>query len=94
MTNEEAISILDELGGTCSNDIIYVACHMAIEALEKQIPKKPRKQVISVYASKATEVLCPVCNKSICTWITLDSHSKKKPFCPNCSQALDWGAEE
>ena len=68
--------------------------YKAKEALEKQIPKKPRKQVIDLYLSKATEVLCPVCNKSVCTWITLDSHSKKKPFCPNCGQALDWGDEK
>ena len=40
MTYEEAIEILDELGGCCSSDSAYIAAHMAIEALEKQIPKK------------------------------------------------------
>lgn len=37
MNYKEAIKILDELGGTCSSDPEYVACHMAIEALEEKL---------------------------------------------------------
>lgn len=36
MTYEEAVEILDELGGTCSSEPEYVACHMAIEALKEK----------------------------------------------------------
>lgn len=34
MTTEEAIKILDELGGTCSSDPEFQACHTAICALK------------------------------------------------------------
>ena len=73
-----------------ARDEMAVALLMAYKAVEKQIPKKPLKQVKTIYLSKATEVLCPACNKSVCTWITLDSHSKKVPYCRYCGQALDW----
>lgn len=35
MTEHEAIEILDELGGFCSSEDNYKACHMAIKALEE-----------------------------------------------------------
>ena len=35
MTNAEAIEILRDMGGCCSSDNEYIACNMAISALEK-----------------------------------------------------------
>lgn len=35
VTEQEAIEILDELGGFCSSEDRYKACHMAIKALEE-----------------------------------------------------------
>lgn len=51
---------------------------IAINALEKQIPKKPFIHGIEKY--RAT---CPNCNK----W--LETHSSKI-FCPYCGQMIDW----
>ena len=73
MTEQEAIEILDELGGFCSSEDRYKACHMAIKALEevKQYREigtveecreavdkmKPKKT-----AMEAIKVhICPVC---------------------------------
>lgn len=35
VNEQEAIEILDELGGFCSSEDRYKACHMAIKALEE-----------------------------------------------------------
>lgn len=56
---------------------------IAIEALEKQIPKKPNgKQIIgtSITGYKYKSGQCPKCLSTVC-------HN----YCPNCGQALDWG---
>lgn len=62
------------------------AFEMATEALEKQIPKKPKGDYHSV-----PHYRCPVCNKSVKTY----EDSYKIPFCCWCGQRLDWieGAE-
>ena len=52
----------------------YKAIMLAIEALEKQIPKKPAD-----YDGKIKVGFCPDCESVV----TSD-------FCDNCGQALDW----
>lgn len=84
MTYEKAISILNEIGGYCSNDAKYVACDIAIEALEKQIPDKP----LWGYTCKANNTSwrsCPVCHAR--------QHNTHK-FCSQCGQALDWSDDK
>ena len=56
----------------------YKAIMLAIEALEKQIPKKPVD-----YDSKIKVGFCPDCEAVV----TSD-------FCDNCGQALDWSDEQ
>lgn len=51
---------------------------VTIEALEKQIPKKPVKRIVE----KWTYYHCPICED-----ITL------RDYCGNCGQALDWSEE-
>ena len=53
---------------------------LAIEALEKQIPKKP---TMGKYGH--TECAC-------CGWVveTFCGDLEQYPFCPNCGQAIDW----
>ena len=51
------------------------AMHLAIEALEKQIPKKT--------VTNGVIHLCPNCNEVLAD---IFKHS----FCENCGQALDW----
>ena len=56
------------------------AMKMAIQALEKQIPKKPD------FTEDKEFALCPCCNgKGL-----LD----KQKYCDNCGQKLDWSDEE
>ena len=52
-----------------------IAFETAIEALEKQIPKKVTKSV------------CPSCNR---IFLFRHSEKRKGDYCDNCGQALDW----
>ena len=51
----------------------------AIEALEKQIPKKP-------ISSKYEQISCPNCSVSLVYCL----HSYKASYCEECGQRLDW----
>ena len=51
------------------------AFETAIEALEKQIPKK------------VTKSACPSCNR---IFLFRHSEKRKGDYCDNCGQALDW----
>ena len=63
----------------------------AVDALEKQIPKKPTYEGDG-YAPEGTfvwdEWLCPRCAKRY--EVDFDIYD----FCPNCGQAIDWSDEE
>ena len=48
---------------------------MAIQALEKQIPKKPKTD------DRYVMYICPRCNEFI---------KINKNYCMNCGQKLDW----
>ena len=53
----------------------YEAMDMAIKALEKQIPKKPKTD------NRYIMYICPYCNDFVKV-----SHN----YCQNCGQKLDW----
>ena len=57
MENREAIEILRDMGG-CYNE--YVACDMAISALEKQEGKKPIAVETSIYDQEEIHHGCTV----------------------------------
>lgn len=81
MTNEEAIKVLETtkvmiLKG--SGPELQEASRMAVEALEKQMPKKPKEVVTD--DNEYICSLCPVCNS--------DLHEEK--YCAKCGQAIDW----
>lgn len=58
---------------------------MAISALEKQIPKKP-KQIALKQGIIITNYECPVCGcRRLGHGFDLD-----KCYCPECGQKLDW----
>lgn len=58
---------------------------IAIEALEKQIPKKPLKQEFYFLDFR---LVCPECKKSI---VNVWNKAEYKPnYCHYCGQALDW----
>lgn len=62
------------------------AVDKAIEALEKQIPKKPREAVQSGF------FWCPACSKAI--KMRIEGSKINISHCPFCGQALDWGETE
>lgn len=82
MTNEEAIK-------TIKHGCIYrdarggAALEIAVDALEKQIPKKPLHESLA-------DRLCPICQSYI-PFDTLNDNVEEAPkFCPHCGQKLDW----
>ena len=76
MKPEEAIDYLqDPIGKREKHD---EAIQMAIEALEKQIPKKPTLHEGWLY--------CSVCKKDI----LMEGYK----FCPDCGQRIDWMDDE
>ena len=97
MTESEAIKILQrdlqiQLENKALPDGIE-AIQIAIQALEKQIAKKPRKTdsyrgvLKRVYA-----YVCPTCGNAC-----LEKYMNERQntmFCWNCGQKLDWSDEE
>ena len=82
MTESEAVEWIKELKG--SEEILEFyyaesfikACDMEIQALEKQIPKKPKKNTNSnIY-------FCSVCERKV-------AHNHAL-YCSGCGQKLDW----
>ena len=76
MTENEAKVILEseyKFHGECS--VFGEALTMAINTLEKQIPKKPKTD------DRYVMYICPCCNDFIKV-----SHN----CCQNCGQAIDW----
>ena len=92
MTNEEAIrrlryhfAIHDDGRPTPYLD---EAVQMAIEALEKQIPKKPKET--DAYPHR---LCCPTCHWTLCfNKENADGYRMMHMFtyCPECGQAIDW----
>lgn len=80
MTYEEAIEILQEEHDYCQ-EMSYVikALEMAIEALEKRIPKKPIERYADYDDTEAG--LCPFCNEGV---------DEEMNFCSYCGQVIDW----
>lgn len=78
MTLEEAIGIVKCAIGEVewNYPLDYAeAFEVAIEALEKQIPKK------------VTKSACPSCNR---IFLFRHGEKRKGDYCDNCGQALDW----
>ena len=90
MTPQEAIHFLKETIAGCHilrDRQLKAVCEVSINALEKQIPKKPiKKNPICYEKTKdgiehfAYDYFCPDCNKQI----------KATEHHCHCGQALDW----
>ena len=77
MTLEEARSYLLEMCTTQSNCAEYRAIHLAIGALNKQIPE----EVEEVHCD---EYYCPACGAEN----NADQHIVDDDYCPRCGQRL------
>lgn len=75
---EETIKSLEEMfpKGLCEVDE-YKMAQSAINALEKQIPKKPKERDCIGFNT----LVCPVCKGALYLY---------EPYCDNCGQKLDW----
>ena len=102
MTEQEAIEkmknmrlymqITDENSEHKFPEDYYKANEMAIQALEKQIPKKP---IMKQYFEDLEDeyLCCPTCGEILTDRIPADN----KTFyfhCMNCGQKFDWSDEE
>ena len=100
MTIDEAIQNLKEILDECTESedaVCYItnvdstALEMAINALEKQIPKNPTYDGDG-YAPDGTfiwgEWICPCCGRR-CK-VEYDDYD----YCPDCGQKLDWSDVE
>ena len=68
----------------------FEGLHIANNALEKQIPKKPiKKTEFSSY--EYVSYRCPICNQHFLSKVEGEFVAGTKPkYCYNCGQALDW----
>lgn len=91
MTESEAIEkmknmrlfmqITDENNDCKFTEDDYKANEMAIQALEKQMPKKPKERDCIGFDTLA----CPECKMALYLY---------EPYCDNCGQKIDWSDEE
>ena len=76
----------------------YKANEMAIQALEKQIPKKPNKTIDSSWGIQREAHTCPVCDYYLTEVHFIAPQkiesNKKITYCETCGQAIDWSDEE
>jgi rubrerythrin len=86
MNIEKAIETLKDMrsifGERSHNQYSLPALDLAISALEKQIPKKP-KQYTDTF--KMTYYFCPICE-----YVRITGNQKR---CDVCGQKIDWEVE-
>lgn len=64
-------------------------CDMAIEALEKQLAKKPRENKIrGGWLGKQKHYTCPTCGN--CLLEEMMNERQNTSYCWDCGQRLDW----
>lgn len=84
----KATILLEYCGADSCEDCDNCVLGKAIEALEKQIPKKPKEYEDKFYA-------CPVCGNVVNhKWVKYPTKLMPKsaglPYCLNCGQRLNW----
>ena len=87
MTENEAIKLIENDLKLHSKDLSSKyknGLRMAINALEKQMPKK------LINTCQYVSGCCPNCKKYISDWLEYN----KFMCCPYCGQKLDWSNEE
>ena len=100
MTEQEAIKELYKIrprGGIIPQKRAD-ALEMAIQSLEKQIPKKPNKTIDSSWGTQKEAHTCPVCDYYLTEVHFIEPQkiesNKKITYCETCGQAIDWSDEE
>lgn len=93
MPEKEAINFLKDAlidmarnTGKCANTPMYYVFMLAISALERRVPKKPKKIIMRKNLFGKYDA-CPYCGCPV------GSHYDIR-CCGNCGQAIDWSAEK
>lgn len=101
MTESEAIETIQfdlEIGGEIQSQVMHDTIDVAMQALEKQIPKKPNKTIDSSWGIKKEVHTCPVCDCDLTeAYFIAPQESKIKEkiaYCEACGQAINWGDVE
>lgn len=104
MTPQEALNVLSNTKFSVSNEAEEQKCRVyqaafktAIEALEKQIPKKPVIKTHKYIGSDddfVNKYHCPVCNALMINEDTNGFYAGRKQKHCDCGQALDWSDTE
>lgn len=77
-------TFLEHEADDTTKPIVISMATACVNALEKQIPKKPiRDSLDKAY-------LCPVCNSSFTYWRGYEVIESKPNYCDTCGQAIDW----
>lgn len=99
MTIQEAIEILKNERPGCGEKAIYTESEkcesydMAISALEKQIPKKPRENKIrGGLFDRIKHYTCPTYGNCLLT--KMMNERQNTSCCWDCGQKLDWSDED
>lgn len=97
MTIEEAINELNELTMYVEHAFTeehkcksFEALQMAIESLERQIPKKPE----DIQTPLIRWGICPICKGLPEQLGSPQRIFNSENYCPNCGQAIDWEDQE
>lgn len=96
MTESEAIEAIQfdlEIGGEIHSQVLCYAVNVAIQALEKQIPKKPifnynLSDTLSVFHCECRNIIKVNHNAG-----TMDNNDAPN-YCDKCGQRLDWSDKE
>lgn len=95
MTESEAIEAIQfdlKIGGEIHSQVLCDAVGVAIQALEKQIPKKPIRH------TAWENFKCPACGSAEIVQYDTEYREYDKDckfeYCSDCGQKLDWGDEE
>lgn len=65
-------------------------CNLAIEALEKQLPKKPKEMKYELLIEYGWKYACPTCGCACGENMYHYDVTKDDMFCTQCGQLLDW----
>lgn len=89
--------LLEECKEFVADDPVYYGLELStkevrlvVEALEKQIPKKPKKLSYEPLIRHGWEYECPQCGKAIGINSVGFDFTDEYPFCPSCGQKIDW----
>ena len=105
MIESQAIKQLKDILGECTESdeaVCYVTnvdapvLKIAINALEKQIPKKPNKAIDRSWGIENEVNVCPVCDCYLTSvhFISIDENevkgTDKVAYCETCGQKIDY----